>query len=209
VDREGAGLLKGLSFAVTGAEGASIESVEAGDSWSERAIHIAQSDEGAWGFGITETGESSLRGGSSLVKIVFRLDNNDLDPARALQIRELKVSLTNGEIITLGELDNSATGRIALPKAYSLAQNSPNPFNPSTTISYSVPEGNTDHVSLSVYDLRGRLIRTLVDQVREAGNYSVFWDGTDRFGRQVSSGVYFYRIRAGEFTQSRKMVLLK
>ncbi|MFH1069711.1 MAG: FlgD immunoglobulin-like domain containing protein, partial [Candidatus Glassbacteria bacterium] len=100
-------------------------------------------------------------------------------------------------------------GKSALPKAFALAQNWPNPFNPSTTISYSVPEGNAEKVTLRVYDLRGKLVKTLVDQVREAGAYSVYWDGTDESGRQTASGVYFYRLSAGSFTQTRKMVLLK
>jgi len=96
-----------------------------------------------------------------------------------------------------------------LPKAFSLRQNSPNPFNPSTTISYSVPEDQSVQVSLKVYDLRGRLVCTLVNEERQPGTYSVFWDGRDESGQQVSSGVYLYRMRAGEFTQTRKMVLVK
>jgi len=97
----------------------------------------------------------------------------------------------------------------SLPKAFSLGQNAPNPFNPSTTISYSVPEGQTVQATLKVYDLRGRLVRTLVDAECQPGNYSVFWDGRDEKGQQLSSGVYLYRMRAGDFTQTRKMVLLK
>jgi outer membrane protein assembly factor BamB len=98
---------------------------------------------------------------------------------------------------------------VVLPKAFSLGQNSPNPFNPSTTVSYSVPEGEPTPVSLKIYDLRGRLVRTLVDETREAGEYSVIWEGKDASGRMVSSGVYLYRIKAGDFVQTRKMVLLK
>ncbi|MFC1537662.1 PQQ-binding-like beta-propeller repeat protein, partial [Gemmatimonadota bacterium] len=96
-----------------------------------------------------------------------------------------------------------AVGKPSLPKAFSLGQNYPNPFNPTTTINYAVPEGKTVKVTLKVYNLRGRLVATLVDDEREAGNYSVFWSGTDQNGRQVASGVYFYRIHAGEFTQTR------
>ena len=96
-----------------------------------------------------------------------------------------------------------------LPKVFSLAQNVPNPFNPATTIAYGVPAGASVQVTLKVYNLRGRLVRTLVDEVRVPGAYIVFWDGTDEVGRQVSSGVYFYRMIAVNFMQSRKMVLLK
>ncbi|MCE5272581.1 T9SS type A sorting domain-containing protein [bacterium] len=96
-----------------------------------------------------------------------------------------------------------------LPRVFALEQNYPNPFNPSTVISFSVPEGNRERVSLEVYDLRGRLVRRLVDSERDSGVYSVFWDGTDATGQRLPSGVYFYRLRAGSFSQTRKMVLLK
>ena len=100
-------------------------------------------------------------------------------------------------------------GKASLPKAFALSQNAPNPFNPATTISYSVPEGAAATVDMKVYDIRGQLVRTLVNESKEAGSYTVFWDGTDESGRKVSSGVYFYRMRAGKFVQTRKMVLLK
>jgi len=97
----------------------------------------------------------------------------------------------------------------ALPRAFSLSQNFPNPFNPSTTISYAVPEGSGERVTLNIYDLRGALVRTLVDSERGPGTHTAFWDGTDGSGRRLPSGVYFYRIKAGDFLQMRKMVLLK
>ncbi len=100
-------------------------------------------------------------------------------------------------------------GPASLPTAFSLAQNVPNPFNPSTTIGYAVPEGRQVWVRLEVYDLRGSVVRTLVDEVREPGSYTVFWDGRDEAGHQVPSGVYFYRMHSGDFVQTRKMVLLK
>jgi hypothetical protein len=100
-------------------------------------------------------------------------------------------------------------GKSALPRAFILKQNSPNPFNPATTISYSVPEGRIVKVLINVYDLRGKLVRSMVNQERGAGIYNVFWDGTDEAGRKMPSGVYLYRMNASEFTQTRKMVVLK
>jgi len=100
--------------------------------------------------------------------------------------------------------------RVSLPKAYALSQNYPNPFNPSTTIQFAVPEQESPvSVRLEVYNLRGALVRTLVDGVREPGNYSIQWQGKDRLGRPVSSGVYFYRLSTPNFKAVRKMVLLK
>jgi hypothetical protein len=103
-------------------------------------------------------------------------------------------------------LEKSAT----LPKAFALSQNSPNPFNPSTTISYSIPDNSQElAVKLSVYNIRGQLVITLVDDSQGPGTYNINWDGTDSLGRQVSSGVYFYRLVAGDFVSTRKMVVLK
>jgi len=96
-----------------------------------------------------------------------------------------------------------------LPKAFALSQNYPNPFNPSTTVAYDIPEGKEAFVRMNVYNMRGQLIRTLVDELKSEGSYQVQWDGLDNSGRRVSSGVYFYRIVAGEFSQTRKMVILK
>jgi hypothetical protein len=96
-----------------------------------------------------------------------------------------------------------------LPKAFALGQNYPNPFNPSTTIAYDIPEGDNVQVQLKVYNMRGQLVRTLVNESKSEGSYQVQWDGTDNYGRRVSSSVYFYRIKAGEFSKTRKMVILK
>lgn len=106
-------------------------------------------------------------------------------------------------------LFGDGSGASSLPKAFTLGQNAPNPFNPSTTIQFAVAEGKAGQVTLKVYDVRGRLVRSLVDGARESGTYTVFWDGTNENGQKVSSGVYFYRMVSGDFTQTRKMVMLK
>jgi rhodanese-related sulfurtransferase len=97
-----------------------------------------------------------------------------------------------------------------LPKAFALEQNVPNPFNPSTTVCFSIPtSGQAETVSLKIYDLRGNLVRTLVQGIREPGIHTTFWDGTDESGRRVQSGVYLYRLQNGREAKIRKMVLLK
>ncbi|HLA41226.1 MAG TPA: FlgD immunoglobulin-like domain containing protein, partial [Candidatus Glassbacteria bacterium] len=100
-------------------------------------------------------------------------------------------------------------GRINLPKAFGLSQNYPNPFNPTTTISYAIPEGQTPWVSLKIYDVRGSLVRVLVDGQELPGAHVVMWDGKNESGGYVASGTYFYRLKAGEYVSARKMVLLK
>jgi hypothetical protein len=93
------------------------------------------------------------------------------------------------------------------PTAYALGQNFPNPFNPSTTLLYSLK--NAGHVQLNIYNVLGQNVRTLVDEYQAAKDYSVIWDGHDDAGNEVASGVYFYRIKSGEFTDIKKMVLMK
>ncbi|MFC1551921.1 SBBP repeat-containing protein [Candidatus Latescibacterota bacterium] len=96
-----------------------------------------------------------------------------------------------------------------VPDSFSLKQNSPNPFNPITTIEYTIPSGKSENVSLKVYDIRGTLVRTLVDNISSSGVHFVNWDGTDDYGNKVSSGSYIYRLKAGEFTKSNKMLFVR
>jgi len=99
---------------------------------------------------------------------------------------------------------------VKLPKVSFLAQNSPNPFNPSTTISYTVAAVESlIPVRLEVFNIRGQMVRTLVNEAVEPGEYSFFWQGQDDHGQELSSGVYFYRLRAGDFVATRKMVIVK
>jgi len=93
------------------------------------------------------------------------------------------------------------------PERTALHPNVPNPFNPSTTIAYDVRDAAT--VTIAVYDVRGRLVRTLVHEEKPPGRYATLWDGTDDGGVGVASGIYFCRFVAGEFTQTEKIVLLK
>lgn len=95
----------------------------------------------------------------------------------------------------------------AVPTAYNLSQNYPNPFNPSTSIRYALPENAK--VTLTIYNVLGKKVKTLVSGDRAAGYHSVVWDGKNAAGQVVSSGVYVYRLEAGSFVQNRKMVLVK
>ena len=94
-----------------------------------------------------------------------------------------------------------------LPGVFALRQNYPNPFNPLTSISFALPENR--FVTLEVYNIIGQKVKTLVHEDMEAGEYQKIWYGDDERGDQVASGIYFYRIKAGDFVQCRKMLLLK
>jgi len=129
--------------------------------------------------------------------------------------QEAKLTLERVEVADLtGKIYGSEAAKLSpavvLPKTYLLAQNSPNPFNPSTTISYELPETvGALRVVMDVYNIRGQKVVTLVDELKDAGRYTVNWDGRDAGGRLVPSGVYFYRMTAGDFSAVRKMVILK
>ena len=94
-----------------------------------------------------------------------------------------------------------------VPEVFALHQNYPNPFNPITTINYDIPESQV--VTIMIYDIMGREVRSLVNEFQEVGFRSVRWDATDNLGRGVAAGMYVYTIQAGDFRQVRKMVLLK
>jgi hypothetical protein len=99
------------------------------------------------------------------------------------------------------------TNEVEIPDDFVLDQNYPNPFNPTTTIRYYIKE--KVFVQLSVFDLLGRKIRVLVDENQNLGMKQISWDGKDRNGNTAASGIYIYRLEAGDFVQSRKMILLK
>ena len=94
-----------------------------------------------------------------------------------------------------------------IPKTYDLMQNYPNPFNPSTVISYQLPESQT--VTLDIFNELGQKVSTLVNETQNAGLHNVTWNGKNDIGNSVSSGIYFYRIKAGNFVNVKKMILLK
>jgi len=152
------------------------------------------------GDGDNEPTELIGRYGPMEEGVAFRHTDTDVEPGR-------EYSYKIGVIDVQGEFF-SPVSRATIPvQQLVLAQNSPNPFNPVTTIRFTMPV--TDQVRLAVYDLNGRLVKTLLDEVRSFGPNEIEWDGTNSFGHSVSTGVYFYRLTAGKFVETRKMTLLK
>ena len=94
-----------------------------------------------------------------------------------------------------------------LPKEFALHQNYPNPFNPRTSVRYDLPDN--ENVTIIIYDMLGRQVKQLVDSYQEAGFKSIIWNATNDFGKPAAAGVYLYKIQAGDFIQTKKMVLLK
>ena len=93
------------------------------------------------------------------------------------------------------------------PQKYKLYQNFPNPFNPSTEISFSLEE--RAEVKLGIYNLLGQEVKMLISDIIDAGMFSIRWDGTDENGRQIPGGIYFYRLHVDEWTTTRKMIAVE
>jgi len=115
---------------------------------------------------------------------------------------ELEAALQEGRVPTSVE---EIGGQI--PSTLELSQNYPNPFNPTTQIRFSLPE--QANVRLEIFDVTGRRVTTLINEHMQSGNYTVNWDATDRSGRSVTSGVYIYRLQAGDMVESKRMMFLK
>ena len=152
------------------------------------------------GNGLTQ-GES-VSGRGLLAELDFRLLGAST---------EAVFGLAEGYVASSGEAVRAVAqlGSVHLmPRQYSLFANFPNPFNPSTSIEYALPEATA--VELAVYDILGQKVQTLVGHQRlGAGYYRLTWDGRNHAGRAVASGLYFYRLATPEFVQTRKMTLLK
>jgi hypothetical protein len=146
---------------------------------------------------------ASTEAQGSLVQLRFRLKGD----ATGVPI-EIATALLFGQDDQLVPLRLPAKFDLELPpQTFRLMQNSPNPFNPATTIAFELPQ--SADVDVAVYNLVGQRLRTLVRENKAPGRYQVVWDGKDDSGRDVSSGVYFYRYHAGEFWASRRMLLIR
>ena len=142
--------------------------------------------------------------GNQQIYLRFELNSDEYAEEDGLYIDDVEIFSFSDEALSVND-------NLEVPKEYLLSQNYPNPFNPSTKIIYSIPFAlGLKHASplqntvLKVYDILGREITTLVNKVQSAGNYEVVFDG-----KELPSGIYFYRIQSGNFTNSKKMLLLK
>ncbi|MDE2997539.1 MAG: T9SS type A sorting domain-containing protein [Gemmatimonadota bacterium] len=142
-------------------------------------------------------------GDGKLVELVFRTNGTPL--SSDFQVSESVLVDMDGAV---DMLHHAEIGDLKpLPDRFNLEQNMPNPFNPSTAIGYQLPEAGM--VRLAIYNLIGQEVRVLVNERRNAGSFTVSWDGTDAMGRRVASGIYLYRIQAGSFSATKRMLLLK
>ncbi len=161
----------------------------------------------------------------ALMTLAYESTEEDGDPVMVLEIGPEKfiilgmsdiqdIDLDLGELIAklrgeeeMGDELTVDNTEVITPRQAGLIGAAPNPFNPSTTISYYIP--NARHVELAIFDISGRLVDRLVSQTMVAGEHSVVWHGTDARGSRVASGVYFYRMTAGEIVDTKRMILIK
>ena len=124
----------------------------------------------------------------------------ELEDIQEFYIHNTLVMLPTGDDVSLADVT-------IMPEKFTLHQNYPNPFNPVTTLRYDLPENG--NVNITIYDMLGRQVKTLINQNQDAGYRSVVWNATNNYGEPVSAGIYLYQIQAGEYMQTKKMVLLK
>lgn len=150
-------------------------------------------------------------GEGAIVKLTFAgkdLDKVNFTPTTIAQQEGITLVSSSAEEISYEFSDQSKTaGSPNLPKSFSLYQNYPNPFNASTSISYALPV--EAEVAIHIYNILGQKVRTLDEGKQTAGYKTTIWDGKNDGGETVGSGVYLYRIHAGEFSETKKMTLLK
>ena len=124
----------------------------------------------------------------------------ELEDIQDFYIHNTLVMLPTGDDVSLADVT-------VMPEKFTIHQNYPNPFNPVTTLRYDLPENG--NVNITIYDMLGRQVKTLINQNQDAGYRSVVWNATNNYGEPVSAGIYLYQIQAGEYMQTKKMVLLK
>ncbi|MFC1511641.1 FlgD immunoglobulin-like domain containing protein [Candidatus Latescibacterota bacterium] len=162
-------------------------------------------NEGAIGFASALYGSDKVSGDGILASFSFTALSDGAFSADMISLTE--ASFVNSSLVKETVLFSSPTAVDELPGEFALNQNFPNPFNPTTSISFSVPSNGL--VKVTIYDILGREVRTLVNGAYTAGTYSVVWDARDTRGAQVSAGVYFYTIEAGNFRAAKRMVFMK
>lgn len=165
-------------------------------------------------LGVNFSGATIPAGTGAIVEVVFMVDAGATEESINLALSQLIVAAAGGVPLPSNGGNGIFTVAVGvgdeteIPEKFELSQNYPNPFNPTTTISYSVPEASDVHVG--IYNLLGQEIRTLAFGEHQPGYYSTLWDGLDRNGVRVESGVYLYRMSsAAGFNATKKLVMLK
>jgi len=168
--------------------------------WKNVRIDLANEDVKPWG---TENPGNGKLDSSDVFFIGFALKSNGASGGQ-IYFDNIEQLFIPSPTSIAAENENGTQ-----PLQFELYPNYPNPFNPETTIAYDIPSGINSIVTLKIYDIMGREIRTLVHELHSAGFYQVQWNGRDNTGTNVSSGVYFYRLTADKFSKTNKILLIR
>jgi len=189
-------------------------------------VFLANTDKGTGKISVgisLKAGQSGVTGAGVVAKIKMQVSSQAMrGQAITFTLQNVTANDASGQTMTMSISPGPpllvsvvSRGLAALPVAFALHPNSPNPFNPSTEISYDLPEASA--VQVTIFDILGKHVRTLVNERQLAGSYSVVWDGHDENGQPVASGVFITHLRvadpvnggAGKFVQGRKMLLVR
>ncbi len=153
-------------------------------------------------------GQSVSMGESTVMTIPVTI-RKALNETSTISINNAIAGSANGT--ALQTMTGQSSDVSIVPQTFALHQNSPNPFNMNTTITFDVPslENGSVPVKMEIFNTRGQLVKTLVDHSKSAGRYTVHWNGSDDYGREVSSGVYFYRFSARDVVLTKKLAIMK
>ncbi len=194
-----------------------IDSVEIGSLWEDNALFLYSDnpDTGEVGIGISlKTVQPSQSADGLLARVWMRVKQDvPLNQPVIFRIEDILAVNASGErLLVTTENDGFVTDvsepYTQKPLTFQLYANYPNPFNPSTVVSYDIPKDDVS-VLLKVYDILGHEVRTLVNKEQKSGHYAVEWNGRDNNGSMVSSGIYIYKIIAGDQVSTKKCMLMK
>ncbi len=157
-----------------------------------------------WKVHARRQGKNAFQVGPATAVAIARTDSHGVTTDAHQWLVNVTLVDDNGGLNKAG---TEAAGEETFPAGYALSQNFPNPFNPETEILFQLPSAS--HVVVRIFNSLGQEIRTLADAQYEVGDHVIRWDGKDNNGNTVSSGLYFYRMQAGEFSQMKKMSLLR
>jgi hypothetical protein len=155
------------------------------------------------GLILSDVFTNTLQDNGTLLNLTFQVTNPEA--ITGIDIRNVFIADAKGNINALQ--GTRLTDLNPVPTAFALGQNHPNPFNPETHMRYQLPQAGD--VSFTIYNLLGQQVRQLVNEPQVAGTYRVSWNGQDALGRVVASGIYFYHLKAGTFSQTKMMIFLK
>ncbi len=161
---------------------------------------------------------AAMSSDGSILKII-PLHNNKLDAGEritfTLDLTEIQIQPNTKPYLSIYSQNNLIVQKEinfieTLPSVLHLSQNFPNPFNSSTSISFEIPQEMNNTLSqLSIYDVTGKIVKTLINNKLEAGEHRTHWDGTNNEGVSLSSGIYYYRLTNGSLQETKKLLLLK